>query len=73
MEIDKQIRQSLMLKYQSEISTAKTNITIYMKNSVGIGEHSDLIGAIDEQLDILASAEDKLNAVEKHFEPPKVI
>ncbi len=73
MEIDKQIRQSLMLKYQSEISSAKTNITIYMKNSVGIGEHSDLIGAIDEQLDILASAEDKLNAVEKHFEPPKVI
>ena len=62
-----------MLKYQSEISSAKTNITIYMKNSVGIGEHSDLIGAIDEQLDILASAEDKLNAVEKHFEPPKVI
>ena len=73
MQIDKQLRQALTLKYQGEVAAAKANITIYMNNSVGIGEHPDIIGAIDEQLNLLATAEDKLKAIEKHFEPQKVI
>ena len=73
MEIDRQIRETLILKYQGEVASAKTNITIYMKNSVGIGEHSDLIGAIDEQLNLLTAAEEKLKAVEDHFVPERVV
>jgi hypothetical protein len=73
MKIDKQIREALILKYQGEIAAAKANITIYMHNSVGIGEHPDIIGAIDDQLVILTSAEEKLNAVEDHFVPERVI
>tara|TARA_E500000331_G_C16741773_1_gene491291 strand:- start:202 stop:423 length:222 start_codon:yes stop_codon:yes gene_type:complete len=73
MEIDRQIRETLILKYQGEVASAKTNITIYMKNSVGIGEHSDLIGAIDEQLEKLTTAEEKLKAVQEHFVPERVV
>jgi|TARA_B110000285_G_scaffold181714_1_gene205196 hypothetical protein len=73
MEIDKQLRNALRLKYQGDIAAAKANITIYMNSSVGIGEHSDIISAIDEQLNLLATADDKLNTLEKHFEPQKVI
>ena len=73
MEIDKQLRNALRLKYQGDIAAAKANITIYMNSSVGIGERSDIISAIDEQLNLLATADDKLNTLEKHFEPQKVI
>ena len=73
MKIDKQMRESLMLRYQGEVASAKANITVYMNNSVGIGEHSDLIGAIDEQLNILTAAEEKLKAIEDHFVPERVI
>ena len=73
MEIDRQIRETLILKYQGEVASEKTNITIYMKNSVGIGEHSDLIGAIDEQLEKLTAAEEKLKAVQEHFVPERVV
>lgn len=73
MQIDKQLRQALTLKYQGEVAAAKANITIYMKNSVGIGEHPDIIAAIDEQVNLLATAEDKLHTLERHFEPPKVV
>jgi len=73
MEIDKQLRNALRLKYQGDIAAAKANIPIYMNSSVGIGEHSDIISAIDEQLNLLATADDKLNTLEKHFEPQKVI
>jgi|TARA_B110000495_G_C22986492_1_gene580441 hypothetical protein len=73
MKIDKQIRDALKLKYQGEVASAKANITIYMNNSVGIGEHPDIIGAIDSQLEILTNAEEKLNAVENHFVPDRVV
>ena len=73
MKIDKKIRDALKLKYQGEVASAKANITIYMNNSVGIGEHPDIIGAIDSQLEILTNAEEKLNAVENHFVPDRVV
>ncbi len=44
-----------------------------MNSSVGIGEHPDIVGAIDEQLDKLTTAEEKLQALEKHFVPQKVV
>jgi len=73
MNIDKQLREALILRYQGEVASAKANITVYMNSSVGIGEHPDIVGAIDEQLDKLTAAEEKLQAVEKHFVPQKVV
>ena len=73
MNIDKQLREALKMRYQGEMAAAKANISVYMKHPVGIGEHSDLIGAIDEQLDKLTSAEEKLEAVQEHFVPQKVV
>lgn len=73
MELDKQLREALILRYQGEIATAKANIAVYMKQSVGIGEHSDIVGAIDEQLNLLTTAEEKLQAVKNHFVPDRVV
>ncbi len=72
MTLDKQLREALKLRYQGEIAAAKTNIQVYMNQSVGIGDHPDIIGAIDTQLDMLTAAEEKLRAVQDHFEPVKV-
>ena len=73
MELDKQLREALILRYQGEIAAAKANIAVYMKQSVGIGEHSDIVGAIDEQLNLLTTAEEKLQAVKNHFVPDRVV
>ena len=54
------------------MAAAKANISVYMKHPVGIGEHSDLIGAIDEQLGLLTTAEEKIKALEVHYEPVRV-
>ena len=32
------------------IRKAKMNIEIYLKNPVGIGEHPDVLGAVQEQI-----------------------
>ena len=40
---------------------------VYMNQSVGIGEHSDIVEAIQEELDKMAAAEDRLEMLRKHF------
>ena len=67
------ILQALEDKYNAQISEADATIKIYLDHSVGIGEHPDIIGAIDEQLNLLTASEEKLQAVENHFVPDRVI
>ena len=57
---------ALAKRYEADILNAKANI-VYIKNPAGIGEHPDLAGAIDSQVDVIASAEDKLGVINKHY------
>jgi len=59
--------EALKLKYEAEIASAKANIQVYIDNPVGIGEHPDLVAAVDEQLVKLAEAEDKLETLTKNY------
>ena len=71
--MEKILRETLMLKYEGEIAEAKANITVYLKHPVGIGEHPDVISAMDAQIEKMAHAEEKLLCVKNHFVPVKVI
>jgi len=61
------IKNALEQKYKGEIAEATANVEVYLTNPAGIGEHPDLIGAIDTQMERIAEAEDKLLALGKHF------
>jgi hypothetical protein len=58
---------ALCKKLEGEIAMAKANIQVYQTNPAGIGEHPDLIEAIESQIDIMATAEDKLASIHNHF------
>lgn len=60
--------KSLRLKYESEILKAKTNINVYLSSPAGIGEHSDIIGSIETELDKLTEADDRLGTLKKYFD-----
>ena len=49
------------------IKKAKMNIEIYLRSPVGIGEHPDLLGAIQDQIDLIATEEERLSVIEKYF------
>ena len=49
------------------IKKAKMNVEVYLANPVGIGEHPDVLGAIQEQLDIIAHEEERLEVIDRHF------
>ena len=58
---------ALRANAEGNISKAKVNIEVYLHNPVGIGEHPDVLGAIQEQLDIIAHEEERLEVIDRHF------
>ena len=58
---------ALRKKYEGEIAQAKANINVYITNPVGIGEHPNLVAAVDSEVEKLADATDKLNVLIKTY------
>ena len=56
-----------MAASEGNIAKAKANIEVYLHHPAGIGEHPDVLGAIQEQLDIIAHEEERMNVIEKYF------
>jgi hypothetical protein len=49
------------------IAKHQVNINHLLDNSIALAEHPDIIDTLDKELDILASYEDKLGALNKYF------
>ena len=56
----KQMIQVLKNHAVSNIHLHKTNVDVYFANPAGIGEHSDIMEAIQAELDKMAIHEDRL-------------
>ena len=63
----KMIVDALRKKYEYEIISARANIDVYLRNPAGIGEHPDIVAAVDSEMEKLASAEDKLSSLNSNF------
>ena len=53
--------------YVGNINRHIANIEIFLRTSVGIGEHSDITEAVIEELNKLAAADDRLEMINKYF------
>ena len=60
--------EALTAFYEGNIMKAQANLMVYLKNPAGIGEHSDIIEAMDEQVAIIADNQDKLAVVKSYDE-----
>ena len=66
-QADNPLFKSLSKKYEAQIADSYATLIVYFDNSVGIGEHPQFIEEMDKQLDIISTAEEKLEALNKHF------
>ena len=64
----KTITDAVRAHAQGHIEKAKMNVEIYLKNPTGIGEHSDILAAVHEQLDIISTHHDRLEVLDQYFE-----
>ena len=62
-----ELMKALQKKYESDIAVAKANIEVYLKNPAGIGEHPDIVEAVNSQVQLIADAEDKLEVLLNHY------
>lgn len=62
-----QIIKSLISHAYGEINYHKSNVEIYLNNPVGIGEHSDVLGAITNELNEIAKYHDQIEVIEKYL------
>jgi len=67
MNLKEQLVKAARMHAEGELERAKTNIMVYMNNATGIGEHSDIVEAIQEELDKMAHATDRIDMLEKYF------
>jgi len=61
------ILDALLSVAEGNIQKARLNVEVYLHNPVGIGEHPDVLAAIQEQLDIIAHEEERIQVIDKHF------
>ena len=56
--------KALIAKLQGEVEVAKANIQVYLHNSAGIGEHPDIVEAMEVQIEKIANAEEKIETIQ---------
>ena len=52
---------------EGNIQKARLNVEVYLHNPVGIGEHPDVLAAVQDQLDIIAHEEERIQVIDRHF------
>ena len=65
--VGQKLYYALLKRYESKIYEAKSILSVYFTSAVGIGEHSQILEEMDKHLSMLVDAEDKKNALERHF------
>jgi ribosomal protein L7/L12 len=58
--------EALVKKLEGDMHVAQANIMVYVRNSAGIGEHTDIVESIEKEVAKLADAADKIEAIKTY-------
>ena len=67
MSMRKQILQGLKSHAIGNINKHKMNVEVYLENPVGIGEHPDVMTAVEEELEKISKYHEQLEILETYF------
>jgi len=56
---------------EGHVAKHVANVEVYLNQSVGIGEHSDIIEAIELELEHIAKYQDQIDVLDKYFPTEK--
>ena len=52
---------------EGHIAKHAMNVEVYLANAAGVGEHPDILEAIEKELKIIAEYHDQLEVLKKYF------
>ena len=67
LHMREQLIRAVLAHAQGEIEKHKANVNVYLEHPAGIGEHSDITEAIQEELDKIARYHAQIEVVNKYF------
>ena len=62
-----QLIKALLAHAQGDIQKHVEKVEVYLANPVGIGEHSNIVEAIEGELDMIAKYQDQIDIIQKYF------
>jgi|TARA_R110000744_G_scaffold112047_2_gene210276 hypothetical protein len=63
----KPLYRAALARFEAQKLEALATIEIYLNNSVGIGEHSNILDEVEKHTSVLADAEEKISILKAHF------
>ena len=66
-----QMIKALLAHAQGDIEKHKANVEIYLSNPAGIGEHSDIMDAVENELNMIAKYQDQIDVIQRYFKTKK--
>ena len=67
LHMREQLIRAVLAHAQGEIEKHKANVNVYLEHPAGIGEHSDITEAIQEELNKIAVYHDQIEVLSKYF------
>ena len=64
--------KALLAHAQGDIAKHNANVEVYLTNPVGIGEHSNVMEAIEEEINMIAKYQDQIDVINKYFKQKPV-
>ena len=61
------IYDALIEHAKGHIKKHAANVQIYMDKAVGVGEHPDILEAIEKELQVIAQYHDEIEVLEKYI------
>ena len=62
-----QLKNAILAHANGEIQKHLANVEVYLANPVGIGEHSDITQAIQDEIDKIARYHDQIEVIQKYL------
>ena len=64
-----QLIKALLSHAQGDLQKHLANVEIYLQNPAGIGEHSNVMEAIEHELNEAAKYQDQISIIERFIKP----
>ena len=71
LHMREQLIGALLAHAKGDIAKHKANIEVYLEHPVGIGEHSNIVEAIEQEIDMIAKYQDQIDVINKYFRTDK--
>lgn len=67
LHMREQLIKALLAHAQGDIQKHIANVEVYLEHPAGIGEHSNIVEAIEQEINEIAKYQDQIDIINKYF------